>query len=134
MDVKSVNILGQKYKITTKSPKEIPPELLDQYYGWIDKENSSIWVKDSLNNEHKYRTLMHEMGHGVFYRNGINFSGLIPAELEEIIVETFSSMQYEFMRDFIKGVLKYEDNILRGKLLAFCSKKGGAGFNSKVDE
>ena len=119
MEVKSVQILGQKYKITTKNPKGMTDDMAENYYGWIEKEKGSIWIKGNLSLEHKYRTLMHEMGHGVFYRNGINFSGMIPAELEEIIVETFASMQYEFMRDFIKGVLKHEDNILRGKLLAF---------------
>ena len=119
MEVKSVQILGQKYKITTKNPKGMTDDMAENYYGWIEKEKGSIWIKENLSLEHKYRTLMHEMGHGVFYRNGINFSGMIPAELEEIIVETFASMQYEFMRDFIKGVLKHEDNILRGKLLAF---------------
>jgi len=116
MELKSVNILGQKYKITTKNPKGLSKEIIDNYYGWIDKEKGSIWIKDTLTNEHKFRTLFHEMGHGVFYRNGINFSGLIPAELEEIIVETFASVMYEFMTDYIKGALKHEDHILRGKL------------------
>jgi len=123
MEVKSVQILGQKYKVTIKTPKGVDKDLLDQLYGYIDKEKEYIWINEKLNNEHFYRTLFHEMGHGVFYRNGINFSGMIPSELEEIIVETFASMQYEFMRDYLKGLLKYEDNILRGKISAFTRGK-----------
>ena len=123
MDVKKVSILGQKYKISTKTPKGMSDEMAENYYGWIEKDKGHIWIRKDLTLEQQYRTLMHEMGHGVFYRNGINFSGMIPGELEEIIVETFSSMQYEFLRDFIKGLMKYEDSILRGKLSAFCKGK-----------
>lgn len=119
MDIKSVDILGKRYRVDTKNPKGLSPEILDNYYGWIEKDKGYIWIKDTLTEEHKFRTLFHEMGHGVFYRNGMSFSGLIPLEVEEIIVETFASMQYEFTRDFIKGLLKNEDNILRRKLQSF---------------
>ena len=123
MDLKYTTILGQKYKISTKTPKDISPETLDQYHGYCQREKNFIWINDRLDMEHKYRTLFHEMGHAVMYRNGVTFSGAIPIEMEEILVETFASMQYEFMRDFLKGMLKYEDNILRGKLLAFVRGK-----------
>ena len=106
MEVKSVNILGQKYKVTHKAPKDLTPEQSEGYFGICNREDGSIWISERLNIEHKYRTLFHEMGHAVMYRNGVSFSGAIPIELEEILVETFSSMQYEFLRDFLKKASK----------------------------
>jgi hypothetical protein len=123
MDVKSATILGQKFKVTTKLPKDTPPEMMEGVYGTCDRITHTIWINERLSLEHKMRTLFHEMGHAVMYRNGVAFSGSIPIELEEILVETFASMQYEFMRDYLKGMLKYEDNILRGKLLSLVRGK-----------
>jgi len=123
MEVKSASILGQRYKITTKTPKDLTPEMVEGLYGHCNRENNTIWINDKLSLEQKYRTLFHEMGHSVMYRNGVAFSGAIPMELEEILVETFASMQYEFMRDFIKRMLKHEDNILRRELSSFVRGK-----------
>ena len=106
MEVKSVNILGQKYKLTFKAPKDLTPEQAEGYFGVCYRDKSLIWISQKLDIEHRYRTLFHEMGHGVMYRSGVSFSGAIPLELEEIIVETFSSMQYEFLRDFLKKASK----------------------------
>lgn len=124
MDVKSVNILGQKYKVSTKNPKGMPPEMVDAHYGHCDREASFIWINGKLNLEHKYRTLFHEMGHATFYRSGVSFSGAIPMELEEIIVEGFANQQYEFMRDYFKGLVRYEPTEIKKRLLAFISGNG----------
>lgn len=105
MELKSVKVLGQKYKITSKAPKDLSPEQVQGYFGTCDREKGSIWLNDRLDTEHKYRTLFHEMGHAVMYRNGVAFSGSVPIELEEILVETFASMQYEFLKEFLKKVL-----------------------------
>lgn len=129
MDITSVVILGQKYKISKKAPNG---EVSDAFYGWIEFEKNKIWISDRLSLEHRLRTLFHEMGHGVFYRNGVKFSGMIPVELEEILVETFASMQYEFLKDLIKRLLKYEDNILRGKLLAISGGAKASGEDAGI--
>jgi len=123
MEVKSASILGQRYKITTKTPKDLTPEMVEGLYGHCNREEHIIWINEKLSMEQKYRTLFHEMGHSVMYRNGVAFSGAIPMELEEILVETFASMQYEFMRYFIKRMLKHEDNILRRELSSFVRGK-----------
>lgn len=106
MDVKSVSVLGQKYKITSRPPKELTPEQSEGYFGICMRDKSLIWIHDKLDIEHKYRTLFHEMGHAAVYRSGISFSGAIPMELEEILVEVFANVQYEFMRDFLKKASK----------------------------
>ena len=124
MDIKKVNVLGQRYRVTTKNPKGMPSEMLESHYGICDRESNSIWINEKLNTEHKYRTLFHEMGHATFYRSGISFSGAIPMELEEIIVEVFASQQYEFMEEFIKGLLKHEPSEIKDRLLAFISGDG----------
>lgn len=132
MEVKSATILGQKYKVTTKTPKDLDPETAATLYGCCILDKNLIWINDKLNLEHKYRTLFHEMGHAVMYRNGVSFSGAIPMELEEILVETFASMQYEFMRDFLKGMLKHEDHILRREILAFVRGKRKSGEDAEL--
>ncbi len=106
MDVKSVTVLGQKYKITNKIPKDLDEITADMLFGRCDREKGIIFIHEKLDVEHKYRTLFHEMGHAAMYRNGVAFSGAIPLELEEILVETFASMQYEFLRDFLKKASK----------------------------
>tara|TARA_R110000751_G_scaffold260103_1_gene359416 strand:+ start:161 stop:526 length:366 start_codon:yes stop_codon:yes gene_type:complete len=108
MDIKRVNVLGQIYKVKSDN-KKVPQDIIDSQYGHCDRDSSYIWINEKLSNEQKYRTLFHEMGHSVVYRNGVAFSGALPMELEEILVETFASMQYEFLRDLIKGLMKYED-------------------------
>ena len=124
MDIKKVNILGQIYKVTTKTPKGMPEDMADNFYGHCERDKSLIWINNKLDNEHKYRTLFHEMGHATFYRSGVSFSGAIPMELEEIIVEVFASQQYEFMQDLIKGLLKYEPTEIKDRLLAIISRDG----------
>jgi len=131
MEVKSVNVLGQKYKVTTRPAKEMPAEMVEALEGNCDRYASRIWINQRSTVEQYYRNLFHEIGHAAMYRNGVAFSGMVPHELEEILVETFASANYEFMRDWIKGMLKHEDNILRGKLLAFVS---GAGAIKEAPE
>lgn len=120
--IKKVDVLGQKYKIIM-SNKGITKDILDTCHGYCMRDEGLIWINPKLNLEHSYRTLFHEMGHAVMYRNGVAFSGSIPMELEEILVETFSSMQYEFLIHFLKGMLNYEDDILRREILSFIRGK-----------
>lgn len=127
MEVKKVNILGMDFKVTSKLAKGDVKEIADQVMGYCHKEDSRIWINPKYSKEHYWRTLFHEMGHATMYRNGINFSGMIPYELEEILVETFASVFYEFNRDYIKKVLKLEDNLLRDTLLSFCEREDKAG-------
>jgi Zn-dependent peptidase ImmA (M78 family) len=115
MEIKNVSILGQKYKLTLKAPKEYSQEQIESYYGTCQRDKSIIWINEKLDIEQRYRTLFQEMGHGLMYRSGVSFSGVVPLELEEIIVETFASMQYEFLRDFLKQASK-------GKLIDDISK------------
>ena len=122
MNIKKVDILGQKFKVTHKN-KGVSQEMVDTHYGTCNREEHTIWINEKLSTEHKYRTLFHEMGHATFYRSGVSFSGAIPMELEEILVEVFSSQQYEFMRDFIKELLKYEPTYIRQQLQDFISAK-----------
>jgi hypothetical protein len=122
MKFKKINVMGQEYKITTKVPNDIPLELLQHYYGRCDREKMEIWIKDSLSNEQKYRTLFHELGHAVFARSGVLYSGAVNHELEEILVEVFGNHQYEFMRDYIKGLLKLKPEQIVSELKKFLSK------------
>lgn len=118
--IKKITVLGKDYKIVKKLPKKlsekVTQEELNTYYGLCFMEEGLIWIHPKLTNEHFYRTLFHETGHATMYRNGVRFSGMIPMELEEILVETFASKEYETMKALIKEVLKHEDSELRDRL------------------
>lgn len=108
MDWKSVSVLGQKYKITLKEPEEAK-EAREQgglILGLFDGMASEIYINPKQDVVNKYRTLFHEMGHAVIHRSGLQGSGAVPMELEEMIVETMSNMQYEFLREFLKRMSK----------------------------
>lgn len=122
MNIKKVDIMGLKVKVTTKTPKELLiTDTAKLYYGHYDRESNHIWInKDIGNNETRYRTLFHEMGHATFQRSGVSFSGAIPMELEEILVETNANVFYEFMANFIKDALKEKDiAVLKNRLQSF---------------
>lgn len=103
---RSVNVLGQKYKITHKHPKKYRSEFFskEQLKEWefgVDgrffADTRTIWVSPHLSNEDQWRTLFHEIGHAVLIRNGVAYSGSIPSALEEILVETNASVFFEFV-------------------------------------
>jgi hypothetical protein len=118
--LKSVDIFGKKYKISSNYKKlKIPSEQIDPsedgflLYGYCLREEGLIFINPNLSEGQKYRTLLHEMGHGLMYRNGILFTGQIPPELEEQLVENFSNMHFEFMQQWIAQLLKLDDTIIR---------------------
>lgn len=121
MNIKSVMVLGQKVKVTTRTPKELVESGTSlMYMGHYDGEANLIWInKDIGDNESKMRTLFHEIGHVTMQRSGVTFSGAVSRELEEILVETNANVFYEFMSKIIKDALKEKDiAILKDKLQA----------------
>lgn len=80
---KSVNILGQKYKIKYK-------DIGQDYYGMIVYKDKQILI--SINNIDNYKTyketLIHEMVHGLLFR--LHF--LISDTLTEIICDCVAKM------------------------------------------
>jgi len=119
--VKKVDILGEKYKVTSRLPskyrKEVDPSL---YSGLCFREDNLIWISPKLEGKNYIKTLIHEMGHGLLMSNAITYTGTISPELEEILVETNSSMVFTFMQQMIKDYLKEEDDtVLRSRLSKF---------------
>ena len=122
--MKDVVVLGQKYKIIRKLPTELVKAMRREgeecnFVALFMGQEKKIYVDPHVSNEEFWRALMHEMGHGVMYRNGVHFSGAVPVELEEIIVETFASAFYEFTTSMVKGWLKYDTDTIRDKLRSF---------------
>ena len=100
--VKRVNILGKKYKVSNKVPKDIPCNE-DDFMGLCMDDRGQIFInKNYTRGENYYSTLMHEVGHGTMFRNGLRNSGLIPIEVEEIIVETMANTNYDLFIDILK--------------------------------
>ena len=110
MDIKKVNVLGANYKIVSKiSKKEVDPEYLKALDGMCNCKAKKIWINPELSGGEKIRTILHEIGHATMDRNGIHYTDLIDANLEEIIVETMATSSYDFWTDRIKEILKLNE-------------------------
>lgn len=122
MEVKRVDVLGRKYKISSKPPKK-HPHLPMEYMGLCMDDIAQIYLNPNLREGEEYwTTLFHEIGHAIMYRNGVRFSGAIPLELEEIIVETMASGYYSLMKQMFKEMMKDDDgtsDLYRDKILSF---------------
>jgi len=88
----SVSILGMKYKVTNKIPKEHA-----QYNGsdgLFIGDKHLIYINDAMSEEMQWRAFYHEFIHAIQYRSGISFTG-ISSEILEIMAETGASAIYE---------------------------------------
>lgn len=84
---KSRMIFGQKWSIHKS-------ELHDSTAGLCDKGSGEIHINDRIKEDVQIMaTLLHEMGHGMFHRIGLEQA--ISHELEEIITESFATMIIE---------------------------------------
>lgn len=116
MTLKSINILGKRYKI-----KKLTSNFDENYLGVCQDDIATIYLNTKLREGEEYwTTLFHEVGHGVMYRNGIRFSGAIPLELEEIIVETMSQAYYVMFKAILKDIKNGKDNIFSDEVDSFC--------------
>jgi Zn-dependent peptidase ImmA (M78 family) len=110
---KSVNILGRKSKISTKFKKGTSQELKSimarDYDGLFHGSSGEIWINPRQDLECQWRTLFHEIGHGVMYRNGLRFSDLVDERVEEVIVETFANVYFELFDSMYPNFWKDEE-------------------------
>ena len=90
---KSVKIFGRKFKIVEKA--------LGGYLGLCDRETSTLFIEVAQSEREKCHTLIHEIGHAVIGRVGINQA--IPLELEEVIVDAVATALVENFDIYIKG-------------------------------
>lgn len=90
---KSINVLGMKVKIKQVKNLKLDGHLV---HGYFDPNNNLICIEKDMSDEHKWRTLFHELSHALTFRNGFTFAGLSGA-MDEILAETNSSMIYELM-------------------------------------
>ena len=110
-----ISVLGKKYKITKKYPREkgkedVNKDLQREFMGLFIADKDLIWINPKQSEEDQWRTLFHELGHATMYRNGVRFSGEVPEGLEEIIVETFSSVFFECFDNLYPGFYREEDD------------------------
>lgn len=83
--IKSLSIKGTKYKI-----KIVP---LDDDHGKICYKTKIIKLDSNDDEEQRARTLLHEIGHGIF--NELSFNQPINEQLEEVIVDNFANVFYD---------------------------------------
>jgi Zn-dependent peptidase ImmA (M78 family) len=90
---KSINVLGLRVKIKQVKNLKLDGHLV---HGYFDPQNAVICIEKEISDEHKWRTLFHELSHVLTFRNGLTFTGF-PSSMDEILAETNSSMIYELM-------------------------------------
>jgi hypothetical protein len=116
MEVKSLNILGKTYKV-----KNMPAKVREEYMGICQDDIGTIYMSKKLREGEEYwTTLFHELGHGVIYRNGTRFSGMVPPELEEILVETMSQAYYTTFKKILRSMQDGEGYIFPDEVDSFC--------------
>lgn len=121
--LKRVDILGKTYKVGEKLPKSEKFAMIpNEYMGLCMDDVAHIYLNSELREGEEYwTTLFHEFGHGVMYRNGLRFSGAIPMEIEEIIVETMANAYYGLFKTMLKDLTKDGNySVLRDKVRSFC--------------
>lgn len=90
---KNITVLGLKIKIKQVKDLKLEGHLV---HGYFDPQNAVICIEKDISDEHKWRTLFHELSHALTFRNGLSFTGF-PSSMDEILAETNSSMIYELM-------------------------------------
>ena len=94
---KSINVLGQKYKVITKLPKNHERKSDESdLMGLFDGFEKFIYVNTKHGEEITKRSFLHEFYHAVQYRNGAMFDGTSMQILERD-AETTSNAIYELI-------------------------------------
>lgn len=86
-DYLSVKVFGEEYHL------EVLPDEDSRVMGRFDSSEKKIFIREKLSERDFFHTLIHEIGHGLFYRN--SFYQSIPSELEEVIVDSFATIMVE---------------------------------------
>jgi len=81
MKLKKFNIFGWSVPVLCMVIDE-------NLHGFFDSAKKEIVMHK--NADEKFHTMMHEFGHAVWFRTGMNQTG-IPISMQEIIVENFAS-------------------------------------------
>jgi len=106
---KKISVLGRKHTVTTRIDRKLPKEVARDYDGLFHGSTGKIWVNPRQNDENQWRTLFHEIGHAIMYRNGLRFSDLVDERVEEVIVETFGNVYFELFDSLYPNFWKDED-------------------------
>jgi Zn-dependent peptidase ImmA (M78 family) len=94
---KSINVLGQKYKVVKKLPKNHERKGDEAaVMGYFDAFEGFIYVNHNYSKEIVWRSFFHEFYHAVQYRNGSMFDGT-SIQIIERDAETASSAIYELI-------------------------------------
>lgn len=87
---RKVSILGMDVKIKLEDLKK---EHLQGNYKHLDR---IIRIEKSLPLDEQWQVLFHEMGHALFIRGGVFFTQHISHEFEELIVEQYAQLMWDF--------------------------------------
>ena len=88
--------LKTKYDVFGKVYKIKREDLGPHYHGVCSPDTSTIVIDKNDKNAILQSTFLHEIGHAIFHRVGLNQT--IPSEVEEIIVENISNWITENFR------------------------------------
>jgi hypothetical protein len=83
--VKNYDVFGTKYKVKAADLT------LYEAHGLCCNEKHTILLDKKLKGQDVYETMLHELGHAMFYTLGFRQTA-IDLNLEELIVENFSKL------------------------------------------
>ena len=89
---KKLSIFGQTWQVVEQH--KIPSDDDKELAGLACKESKTIHIEKLQDVEAKLHTLIHEVGHAMFARVGLNQTE-ISSDIEEVIVENFATVMCE---------------------------------------
>lgn len=111
---KKVSVLGRKHVVKKSLPKDLPKTVKDamnrDFDGLFYGAKAEIWINPKQDLEAQWRTMFHEVGHAIMYRNGLRFSDLVDERVEEVIVETFGNVFFELFDSMYPEFWKGDDD------------------------
>lgn len=87
---RKVEVLGMKVRVKLEDMKK------DHVLGNYKHLERVIRIEKSLPLDEKWQVLFHEMGHALFIRGGAAFTQHISEEFEELIVEQYAQLMWDF--------------------------------------
>lgn len=90
--MKSVNVFGRKVPVLLENG------LFEQgYAGCYDDETYEITLDARLKGEKYMEILLHEIGHAIFGRGGLDHA-MIPPQIQEVIVQQYAAVLLDNFR------------------------------------
>jgi len=104
MNIKSINVLGTRYKV-----KYVEKLENENWLGLCNRETKTIYIKTGQTKENEMITFIHELLHSLIGESSIDQS--LSNELEEIIVDLMAKFWVSLFKQLKKNYEKTKKKI-----------------------